>query len=77
MIKARHDMPEHKELPEISEHTTVNELADIVRKSDHSITLRICDNANQAFGAIRLVSADELDQIDHIHKIATEKVPLH
>lgn len=56
------------DLPEIGEHTTVNELADIVRQLEQSLTLRIYDDHNQAFGAIRLVSAEELDQIDRLRQ---------
>jgi hypothetical protein len=70
-------MSEDKELPEIGEHTTVNELADIVRTLDQSLTLRIYDDENQVFGAIRLVSAEELDQIDRFRQIAPNQVPIH
>jgi hypothetical protein len=42
-------MSEDKELPEIGEHTTVNELADIVRTLDQSLTLSIYDDENQTF----------------------------
>jgi 16S rRNA C1402 N4-methylase RsmH len=58
----------NQELPEIDEHTTVNELADIVRQLEQSLTLRIYDDHNEAFGAIRLVSADELEQIDRLRQ---------
>ena len=57
-----------KDLPEICEHTTINELADIVRRLDKSLTLRIYDEGNQVFGAIRLISAEDLDHSDHLHK---------
>jgi 16S rRNA C1402 N4-methylase RsmH len=56
----------NQELPEIGEHTTINELADIVRQLEQSLTLRIYDDHNEVFGAIRLVSADELNQIDRL-----------
>ena len=49
-------MSDDNDLPEISEHTTINELADIVRRLDQSLTLRIYDEGNQVFGAIRLIS---------------------
>ncbi|HCH32379.1 MAG TPA: hypothetical protein DE045_05530 [Oceanospirillaceae bacterium] len=58
----------NQELPEIGEHTTVNELADIVRQLEQSLTLRIYDDHNEVFGAIRLVSADELNQIDRLRQ---------
>ena len=61
-------MLDDKDLPEICEHTTINELADIVRWLYQSLTLRIYDEGNQVFGAIRLISAEDLDQIDHLHK---------
>ena len=61
-------MSNDKDLPEICEHTTINELADIVRHLDQSLTLRIYDEGNQIFGAIRLISAEDLDQIDRLHK---------
>ena len=61
-------MSDNKDLPEICEHTTINELADIVRRLDQSLTLRIYNKVNQVFGAIRLISAEDLDQIDHLHK---------
>ena len=54
-------MSDDNDLPEISEHTTINELADIVRRLDQSLTLRIYDEGNQVFGAIRLISAKDLD----------------
>tara|TARA_B100000780_G_scaffold245059_1_gene188936 strand:- start:724 stop:936 length:213 start_codon:yes stop_codon:yes gene_type:complete len=56
-------------LPDISQFTTVNELADILRQLNQSLTLRIYDEQNQVFGAIRLVTADELDQIDRISQV--------
>ena len=62
-------MSDDNDLPEISEHTTINELADIVRRLDQSLTLRIYDEGNQVFGAIRLISAEDLDQIDRLHKL--------
>ena len=61
-------MSDDNDLPEISEHTTINELADIVRHLDQSLTLRIYDEDNQVFGAIRLISAEDLNQIDRLHK---------
>ena len=61
-------MSDNKDLPEICEHTTINELADIVCCLDQSLTLRIYDEGNQVFGAIRLISAEDLDQIDRLHK---------
>ena len=61
-------MSDNKDLPEICEHTTFNELADIVPLLDQSLTLRIYDEGNQIFGAIRLISAEDLDQIDRLHK---------
>ena len=70
-------MKEDAQLPEISEHTTVNELADIVRKLDHSLTLRIYDEANQVFGAIRLVTAEELDEIHHIRQFKPTSAHMH
>ena len=60
-------MLDDKDLPEICEHTTINELADIVRRLDQSLTLKIYDEGNQVFGAIRLISAEDLDQIDRLH----------
>ena len=60
-------MLDDKDLPEICEHTTINELADIVRWLYQSLTLRIYDEGNQVFGAIRLISAEDLDQIDRLH----------
>ena len=63
-------MLDHKDLPEICEHTTINELADIVRSLDQSLTLRVYDEGNQVFGAIRLISAKDLDQIDRLHKFS-------
>ena len=61
-------MSDDNDLPEISEHTTISELADIVRRLDQSLTLRIYDEGNQVFGAIRLISAEDLDQMDRLHK---------
>ena len=61
-------MSDDNDLPEISEHTTINELADIVRRLDQSLTLRIYDGGNQVFGAIRLISAEDLDQMDRLYK---------
>ena len=61
-------MSDDNDLPEISEHTTINELADIVRRLDQSLTLIIYDEGNQVFGAIRLISAEDLDQMDRLHK---------
>ena len=61
-------MSDDNDLPEISEHTTINELADIVRRLDQSLTLSIYDEGNQVFGAIRLISAEDLDQMDRLHK---------
>ena len=60
-------MLDDKDLPEICEHTTINELADIVRWLYQSLTLRIYDEGNQVFGAFRLISAWDLDQIDRLH----------
>lgn len=65
------------DLPEISEHTTVNELADIVRQLDQSLTLRIYDESNEVFGAIRLVTAEELDQIDQMRHFNPSTAPMH
>ena len=70
-------MKEDKELPEISEHTTVNELADIVRQLDRPLTLRIYDDENKVFGAIRLISAEELDQIDRIRLAPPTQLGMH
>jgi|TARA_B110001469_G_scaffold13830_1_gene13962 16S rRNA C1402 N4-methylase RsmH len=70
-------MKEDTEWPEISEHTTVNELADIVRRLEHSLTLRIYDEAHQVFGAIRLVTAEELDQIDHLRHLKPTSAHIH
>tara|TARA_B110000503_G_scaffold15790_1_gene22291 strand:- start:8897 stop:9109 length:213 start_codon:yes stop_codon:yes gene_type:complete len=70
-------MTEDTELPDISEHTTVNELADIVRKLDQSLTLRIYDEANEVFGAIRLVTAQELDEIDHMRNVKPASAHIH
>ena len=64
-------MSDDNELPEICEHTTINELADIVRRLDQSLTLRIYDEGNQVFGAIRLISAEDLDQMDRLHKFTS------
>ena len=61
-------MSNDKDLPEICEHTTINELADIVRHLDQSLTLRIYDEGNQVFSTVRLISAEDLDQIDRLHK---------
>ena len=61
-------MSDDNDFPEISEHTTINELADILRRLDQSLTLRIYDEGNQVFGAIRLISAEDLDQMDRLHK---------
>ena len=54
-------MSDDNDLPEICEHMTINQLADIVRRLDQSLTLRIYDEGNQVFGAIRLISAKDLD----------------
>ena len=65
-----------QKLPEIGEHTTINELADIVRTLEQSLTLRIYDDQNQVFGAIRLVSAEELGQIDRLRQ-PSQRAPMH
>ena len=70
-------MSDDKDLPEICEHTTINELADIVRRLDQSLTLRIYDEGNQVFGAIRLISAEDLDQIDRLHKFKSLPILSH
>ena len=70
-------MSDDNDLPEISEHTTINELADIVRRLDQSLTLRIYDEGNQVFGAIRLISAENLEQIDRLHKFKSLPLPSH
>ena len=67
-------MSNDKDLPEICEHTTINELADIVRHLDQSLTLRIYDEGNQVFSTVRLISAEDLDQIDRLHKF--ESLPM-
>ena len=54
-------MSDDNDLPEICEHMTINQLADIVRRLDQSLTLIIYDEGNQVFGAIRLISAKDLD----------------
>jgi len=61
-------MSDDNDLPEICEHMTINQLADIVRRLDQSLTLIIYDEGNQVFGAIRLISAEDLDQMDRLHK---------
>ena len=66
-----------KELPEISEHTTINELADIVKQLEQSLTLRIYDDENQVFGAIRLVTGEELTQIDRIRQVQPQQAYMH
>ena len=70
-------MQDPQSLPEINEHTTVNELADILRTLDQSLTLRVYDDENEVFGAIRLVSADELDQIDRLRIAPTNIAHMH
>ena len=70
-------MLDDKDLPEICEHTTINELADIVRWLNQSLTLRIYDEGNQAFCAIRLISAEDLDQIDRLHKFKSLPILSH
>jgi len=57
-----------QKLPEVGEHTTINELADIARTLEQSLILRIYDVHNEVFGAIRLVSANELKQIDRLRQ---------
>ncbi len=57
------------EQPDICEQTTINDLADIVRDMDQSMTIRIYDDNNEVIGAIRLVHVDEIQQIDHIRSL--------
>ena len=70
-------MSNDKDLPEICEHTTINELADIVRHLDQSLTLRIYDEGNQVFSTVRLISAEDLDQIDRLHKFKSLPILSH
>ncbi len=61
-------MSDDKDLPEICEHTTINELVDIDNRFGQSLTLRIYDEGNQVFVANRPNSAEDLDQIDRLLK---------
>ncbi|HCH24732.1 MAG TPA: hypothetical protein DE179_10615 [Oceanospirillaceae bacterium] len=54
---------------DICEQTTINELADIVRDMEQSMTIRIYDDNNEVIGAIRLVHVDEIQQIDHMRSL--------
>ena len=58
-----------QEQPDICEQTTINDLADIVRDMDQSMTIRIYDDNNEVIGAIRLVHVDEIQQIDHMRSL--------
>ena len=70
-------MSDDKYLPEICEHTTINKLANIERRLDQSLTLRIYDEGKQVFGAIRLVSTEDLDNIDRLHKFKSLLMLFH
>ena len=56
-------------MSDVTEHSTVNDLADIVRDLEQSMTIRIYDDNNEVIGAIRLVHVDEIQQIDHIRQL--------
>lgn len=58
-----------QEQPDICEQTTINDLADIVRDMDQSMTIHIYDDNNEVIGAIRLVHVDEIQQIDHMRSL--------
>ena len=53
----------------ISPSTTINDLADIVKDMDSSMTIRIYDDFEQVIGAIRLVHVDEIQQIDELRQL--------
>ena len=58
----------HKQA-DICEQTTINDLADIVRDMEQSMTTRIHDDNNHVIGATRLVHVDEIQQIDHMRSL--------
>ena len=53
----------------INPSTTINDLADIVKDMDSSMTIRIYDDFEQVIGAIRLVHVDEIQQIDELRQL--------
>ena len=53
----------------INPSTTINDLADIVKNMDSSMTIRIYDDFEQVIGAIRLVHVDEIQQIDELRQL--------
>ncbi len=57
----------HK-IDNINATTTINDLADIVKHLDSSMTIRIYDDFEQVIGAIRLVHMEEIQQIEALRK---------
>lgn len=53
----------------INPSTTINDLADIVKDMDSSMTIRIYDDFEQVIGAIRLVHVDEIQKIDELRQL--------
>lgn len=58
-----------KSTDNINPDTTINDLADIVKDMDSSMTIRIYDDFEQVIGAIRLVHVDEIQQIDELRQL--------
>lgn len=58
-----------KSTDNINPNTTINDLADIVKDMDSSMTIRIYDDFEQVIGAIRLVHVDEIQQIDELRQL--------
>lgn len=62
----------NKSADNINPTTTINDLADIVKDMDSSMTIRIYDDFEQVIGAIRLVHVDEIQQIDELRQLRGE-----
>lgn len=63
----------HKAIDNINPTTTINDLADIVRDMEDSMTIRIYDDFQQVIGAIRLVHVDEIHQIEALRQLRGER----